>query len=163
MAERMVVYHGTIEKSVESIIEKGFYIGSYFSPFLDTALSQGGPHIFAVLWDGITNPKKQWEVINRGHIPASEILYYQKFSYKLEYINHKAIINWRREQLAVECKTMCENCSGLGEIIPNKQSYRYLREPGGASFRHESESVICQFCKGYGHEGYGTCRASLDV
>lgn len=146
-----MLYHGTESlEAFKAIKKEGFKANTYFTPFLDTALSYGGEYIFAV--DIEHKDYEVWEVIMREPVPAEKILYAQHFSFELMYHNKEALYNRDKARHEKDGRTICDDCKGQGEYRDEKFSLRHLETPGGGSFRtREDPCISCNTCHGRGY------------
>jgi hypothetical protein len=136
-------YHGTTKENYLSILEKGFVIGTCFTPQLSSALSYGGPYVFGVL---LTHDPENsyWEWITPEVIPPERIYYLLHYrNVDLLYYNQKESLRWR---YANEEDT-CTVCDGRGELNYPNDGHHLL--PGGGKFSNRKIQV-CPTCKGYG-------------
>ena len=147
----MNLYHGTDEVGHAAIMGSGFKPGTYFTPYLDTAISMGGAYVFTIDMPDRPFSEEQWQFRVWEPLPLEKILYVQKFGMGLVYLNKEALLEQKREACIREGKVMCEDCGGGGEHRSDEHAFRYLREPGGASFKNREPINICKTCKGRGY------------
>jgi len=147
----MELYHGTNDKkSYKSILKNGFNEGTYFTQYLGTAISYGGKYVFTVDIDVVLRPG-QWQYVCSTNILHDKIMYVQKFSLKLKYVNNKLIIDLEKRRRKSEGKEICTNCDGHGEHRKAKYIYRYLKKPSGGAWRTRKDKIIiCEVCNGHG-------------
>ncbi len=79
---KTICYHGTDANAARCILQSGFYFGTWFATGLETAIAQGGPHVFEVAFDNI--PKDEsgrdfWQFHLSAAIPAKRITRYRVF------------------------------------------------------------------------------------
>ena len=149
----MILYHGTNSKRIFKIIMKeGFKAGTYFTPYLNSAITYGGKWVFAI-GESKERPGNPWEIIMPDPIPPGRILYVHEYAPKLIYLNKGEMLKLRREEVAAEGKVLCEDCKGRGEYRSDKSSFRYLRGAGGGAWRTRRDRIhVCDKCNGYGVE-----------
>jgi hypothetical protein len=144
----LILYHGTTEENFKQILENGFYAGTYFSPFLDTALSQGGDFVFSVLFKDLELEPDIWEVVWPEKIPVERILNVVVYQRNEIYKNYDVEILLKQEFLDKEetstgvKRKVCLNCSGKGQ----------LEEIGFKRWREIKNITVCEVCKGYGSQ-----------
>ncbi len=143
------MYHGTDEAGYRGIMDSGFKPGTYFTPYLDTAISMGGAYVLVISIPE-SDVRDRWQVFTGERIPTERILYVQRFSLELLHLNRDAIIDQTRKRLASEGKVMCEDCEGRGEYRSDENAFRCFREPGGSSFKTRESVKTCKTCKGRG-------------
>lgn len=148
----MIFYHGTnTRKAYKSILKNGFKVYTYFTQYLDSAIRYGGKYIFIVDLNIDKLDSTQWEYISSVRVSVSEILYVQKYSLRLKYINKNLILKQKTDTLKLEGKEICMYCEGRGEHRKRKYHYRYLKKPGGGSLHTRKDSMnVCTKCKGRG-------------
>jgi hypothetical protein len=147
----MTLYHGTIKKFFKIIKKEGIKQHSSFTPFLQTAISMGGPYIFAVDFPRVTDgmlANGGWEFHNNQIILPSKIEYFLKINAKLLKYNKDLII----EKIAKEKgDNYCEFCNSTSEITYLLNGHDIL--PTGGSFSHNMHKsrspdkiVLCPYC-----------------
>jgi hypothetical protein len=155
----MIIYHGTNRAAYKNILKNGFVPPAYFTPYLSTAICYGGPYVFAI--EAPQDPLDSWEIIINDPIGPNQILYVQKFDQTLVYLNAEAVEMMHRKAI-VEGGTdriLCVACDGYGEYRNPKYLYRYLKEPGGGSFKTRKDPInACVVCNGHGYIKYDTRR-----
>lgn len=131
----------------------GFYPHTHFTPYLDSAIAMGGPHVLVIDDPTIQDPTEcGWEVRFEEPIPPERILFVQRYTLDLLFLNRPALIAQRRARMKAGGEVMCEDCEGAGEHRDDHNRFRHLREPGGASFRTREDAVnVCETCHGCGH------------
>lgn len=146
-----LLYHGTNSKRVfEIILKEGFKEGTYFTPYLNSAITYGGKWVFAI-GEAKDRPGNPWEIIMQDPIPPERILFVHEYSPKLIYLNKEAMLRLRRDEVAADGNVMCENCKGRGEHRDDKYAFRYLRGAGGGAWRTRKDRIkVCEKCNGYG-------------
>jgi hypothetical protein len=148
--EMHIAYHGTSVTNAKSILKTGLQEYSYYTPYLNTALGQGGPVIFIwyILdpWYREAIKLGQWEFRNSKIIRPDEfiaVVHYQKtklVTYNKE-LKHKLKLE--------ENPNICPRCLGHGELNYPDDGHVYL--PGGCSLKSINWKVErCPECKGYG-------------
>lgn len=148
-------YHGTDSYlKYRSILKNGFKKGTYFTPGLDSAISMGGRYVFAIK---SFSDSSYWEIISERHIPREEILYARIYWFRLTYLNKKATHAFSHDHLE---GPPCPDCGGDGEHRPERFRWRYLKKPGGASFRTRRDRInVCETCHGFGYVKQGEADA----
>lgn len=133
-----ICYHGTNLKAALKILKGGFRVNTWFSPYLNVSLDQGGPFVFYVYFENKTPDNWQW--FTREHIPASNIISLKlHFSFKL-FFSRSASSRHRRGWLSDYHKApACDHCDGHGQMNPRVNF-----------FRHPKKVIPCPVCKGYG-------------
>lgn len=146
-------YHGTQSRKVYKEIKRnGFKAFTYFTPYLETALSYGGKFIFAINLK--KNPIDYWEWICPEIIKPDKILYIKKFWARLLYLN---LLEHRKfhHQTLIEDKenaSICSTCDGYGEIRKEKFCHLYLKKIGRGAWKARHDPVIlCKNCSGHGY------------
>ena len=79
---KSICYHGTDANAARRIFQSGFYVGTWFSTGLGTAIAQGGPHIFEVAFNNIPQDERgrdSWQFHIAAAIPAKRIIRYRIF------------------------------------------------------------------------------------
>jgi len=145
-----MLYHGTNSYEIyEKIKKDGFKPGTYFTPFLDTAICYGGQYVFAV---DLESDYNIWEVIINDQVSPDKILYIQKYDVKLLHHNRELSEKRHKERIEeVDGKIFCTNCDGHGEHITYSRSIEYLNKPAGGSFKTRTNIDACDKCRGYGY------------
>lgn len=144
-----LLYHGTNEEAFAQIIDHGFKEGTYFTPFLDSAICFGGPYVFTIDV-GFPVDLEKWQV-RMPAIPPHHILYVQKFDLELVYLNKEALYERHKKRIESEGHEICTNCQGRGEHREDKYAYRYLSKPGGGAWKDREPIKVCEQCRGYGY------------
>lgn len=67
-----LVYHGTQLQAAQAILRTGFARGSYFTPYLDSALEMGGTYVFAVAKED--DGQLSWQFRTLRRVPARRIV-----------------------------------------------------------------------------------------
>lgn len=137
-------YHGTTKEAYESIMRNGFTPGTYFTPYFNSAISMGGPYVFAILRQ--EDPTKNyWEWISSAPILPAEIHSVVKVDLELLYYN-KSIQTKLQHPSGVYCKL----CEGHGELAYPDDGHHLL--PRGCSWQSiNREIIVCPDCHGYGN------------
>jgi len=144
-------YHGTTVENAEKILKVGLEEYSYYTPFLDTALAQGGPVIF--IWY-IMDPqygkainKGGWQFRTREVIPPDEfaaVVYYKD----VKLIKYNGSLVYRQEK--AKNPDTCRYCRGHGDMNYPDDGHCYL--PGGSSFKAVHWRIqTCPKCNGHGY------------
>lgn len=145
-------FHGTqSRRAFRAIMREGLKAGTYFTPYLDTALSYGGRFIFAVWLKD--SPTDYWEWVSDRAISRSEILFVQRYWSRLIHHSPEMEAAKRRDQLHEDHPDAepCSNCRGYGEYgFGYKCLSNYIKIFGG-SFKHRRKISVCERCKGYGY------------
>ena len=132
-------------------MKNGFAQYTYFTPYLDTALSYGGRYVFAVYFE--KDPSTYWEWRNEQIIPPERITHTKKYSFKVLQFNKSRAEEMHRAQLISEnsSKVVCPKCSGYGELRVEKYKYRHVFEIGGGAFKSRKDPIVmCDQCSGHG-------------
>ena len=142
----MYIYHGTNKINAMSILKTGFKAGTYFSPYLGTALNQGGEYVFEV-WLDEELDKDCWQFQIEEDWPISRIAALVHYSAELLYVNDNVNVreSWQKET--------CEACNGAGEIYRNTaeaNAVSYLPKTHFLHMQGKLNSVLCKECNGYG-------------
>lgn len=79
MKKLTTAYHGTTKENYDTILLKGFRVGSYFAYNLADSLTFGGPWVFQVAFDSdrfnpSAEPDDHWQFHTQEHIPADRIV-----------------------------------------------------------------------------------------
>jgi hypothetical protein len=153
----LICYHGTSEENYKKILLSGIKKGSYFTPFLFSAITMGGPYVFAVDLPHVTNErlgKSDWEFFNNKIIKIKDILSITKHDMKLILYNSALSTKLTKQQIESEGKIFCKKCKGKGELTYIDNGHHLL--PGGCRFdvpntRTTNNIVTCPKCKGFGY------------
>jgi hypothetical protein len=146
-----IAYHGTTSKNAKSILREGLKKDSYYTPFLDTALSQGGPVIF--IWYILDPVYEELILSGQWQFRTEKIMSLDEFVAIVHYKNVKLIHynkNLNQELRIKDNPEICFYCQGAGELNYPDDGHCYL--PGGSSIRTMNIRKIeqCPKCKGYG-------------
>lgn len=134
-------YHGTNINVYKKILKEGFKKRTFFTNWMDTAIDQGGPYVFAVLFKD--KPTTYWEYVSPRKIPESRILWLRFFPYEQLYYS-KDNENIQRYAMLKEDnpgKKICRNCKGRG------QTEEY---PAHLGWKERPTCTTCKECKGKG-------------
>lgn len=150
----MQMYHGTIEKNVESIFQNGLREGSYVTPFLYSALSYGGPHLFVIDFPEVTKlDSDNWEYVTPRTYHKEDIIAYLEFSVELKYHNVEAELQAKRKRVSREGHVMCEACRGDGQTNYPHDGHHFI--PGGGRWDSATSApIVCEKCGGHGVENF---------
>jgi hypothetical protein len=156
----MICYHGTIKKYFKIIKKYGLREWSYLTPFLSSALSMGGPYIFGIEIEEVTDEwlgKGNWEYRNPEIIYPHNFLFYAKYSNKLLNYNQKLDDELNKRRKLSENHIFCENCKGKGELTYLNNGHHW--KIGGARWdypksRTTKKCVVCPDCNGFGYINY---------
>jgi hypothetical protein len=145
-----IAYHGTTVENARNILKEGLKEYSYYTPYLSTALSQGGPVIF--IWY-ILDPEYQ-KAIEEGQwqFRINKVILPDDFIAIVHYKDVK-LIKYNKEKYFELQKTdnpnICHFCRGTGELNYPDDGHNFL--PGGGSFKNVNWKVkACPRCNGYG-------------
>jgi len=93
-----IVYHGTSKKNADAIMKEGFKPWTYFAKNLSEAINYGRgkkyTYVFAVAIEHKKSPEWfedwiSWQIMNREHIPITQILNLRKYSRKEIFLNRE--------------------------------------------------------------------------
>ncbi len=118
-ADSIIAYHGTLLKeTAEKILEEGFQPGTYFTPFMDSALVMGGQHLFEVFLPKGEYPLygKHWQYICQVHVPKKRIVSLRVFEQTPLYISEDAEFDMKKHRCKEDGLTACEKCRGRGQL-----------------------------------------------
>ncbi len=141
----MYVYHGTNQENSISILRTGFKSGTYFSPYLDSALLYGGEYVFSV-WIDKELDKECWQFQIDEDWGADKIVSLVHYNAETLYVN-KSFDNKHYQE------STCPYCDGYGEFYRSnfeQQAISYLPK---THFHHRmarEHAIVCPNCKGYG-------------
>lgn len=147
----MYIYHGTNQSNAMSIMESGFRKGTYFTPFLDSALVFGGEYVFAVWVKGDKFPGfgegDFWQVRISEDMSRDRIVSLVHYNVEMLYVNGDFNVreNWQREP--------CRVCGGRGEIHRNdmeKHAVAWLPKTHWLHREARRNTTLCPECHGYG-------------
>jgi hypothetical protein len=135
-------FHGTIEENVESILQEGFRIGTYFARHLENAIHMGGEYVFEVFFE--KDPGSGWQACNFDEIVSpsdihSLILYEPTLLHWNQNVPPRlAAARFEREHPG---DTVCKTCEGRGQL----ESY-----PPLTRWRDMKKITVCEDCGGEG-------------
>lgn len=140
------LYHGTVNKeNAAKILKEGFNNSTYFTQYLDTAIIMGGPYVFKISFDNLTEGdlKNGWQWRITG-VTKDDILWLRVFSNEILYKNKDLSDSLRKKSFAHRNpgKQICDKCDGRGqlEIYDEYESQWGLNLP----------RTICDKCNSYG-------------
>lgn len=109
----MYVFHGTDRDNALSIIQTGFKKGTYFTPYLDSALVLGGEYVFAVWLEGEKIDdygEDRWQfTIQEDWLP-------DRIESLVHYQCEMLLV---RDKAKVKREDTCPTCKGSGELFDN--------------------------------------------
>jgi hypothetical protein len=148
--EMHIAYHGTTLTCAKNILKTGLREYSYYTPFLNTALGQGGPVIF--IWYILDPLYREAIKLGRWEFRTEEIMHPDEFVAVVYYQKTK-LIKYNKElkyRLRFEEEpNLCPQCLGNGDLNYPDDGHSYL--PGGSSLKNINWHIQrCQRCKGFG-------------
>jgi hypothetical protein len=144
------VYHGTTVENAENILKEGLREFSHYTPFLSTALSQGGPVVFIwyiLDWQfQVAIKRGEWQFRTEKTVKPDEFV-------AVVHYKDVDLIKYNKKQsykLRLEAKPdLCRRCRGSGNLYYLDDGYGYL--PKGSSSKTANRKIkICPDCHGYG-------------
>jgi hypothetical protein len=146
-----IAYHGTTFKNAENILKEGLKKDSYYTPFLDTALSQGGPVV--LIWYVLDPVYEKLILSGQWQFRTEKTMSPDEFVAVIHYKNVELITYNKKLCQELRLKDnpdICPYCQGIGELDYPDDGHGYL--PGGSSLRTMGLRKIkpCPKCKGHG-------------
>ena len=69
-----ICYHGTEQEAVASILEDGFWPGTYFAQHLEDAIGFGGKCVFEVCFPQSATSRSGWQFVDEDGVPPDRIV-----------------------------------------------------------------------------------------
>lgn len=146
-----VAYHGTTVENARNILKEGLKEYSHYTPFLNTALSQGGPVVF--VWYILDAEYEKAVQEGQWQFRTDKVIPPDGFVAVVHYRDVK-IIKYNKEKhyelRKIDNPDICDFCKGTGELNYPDDGHTFL--PGGGSFKNVNwRAKACPKCKGHGN------------
>jgi len=152
-----MMYHGTTAENIVAIMRDGVRAGSFWTPYLQSAMTMGGPYVVAAHLDEVDAEQLvgagDWEYVASEAVPPSRFILVYKLDAELLLYNRNAQRRLRKHYAEKDGRPWCEHCDGHGEMTYIDDGHWFL--PGRAKFdspgsRINDELVPCPVCRGDG-------------